>query len=63
MELLDVIYAHKRKNDVVQIRKNWFTSINVCDSCGSIVFKTFKSDINGRYNEADKHELEGDCYD
>ena len=38
----------QKKNDVLKIRKNWFSSINICDSCGYWLFRKFRKDIGGK---------------
>ena len=36
-----------RRADVVQVRKNWFTSINICDGCGQQVFLRYDKRARG----------------
>jgi len=37
------------KKDVVCIKKNWFTTINICDSCGRELFLRYRGDLKGEY--------------
>ncbi|RKY10481.1 MAG: hypothetical protein DRP56_00865 [Planctomycetota bacterium] len=36
-----------KKKDVVEVKKNWFSSIRICDSCCHYQFLTYKSDVGG----------------
>ena len=36
-----------KKKDVVQVKKSWFTSINICDGCGRIQFMSYRKDVGG----------------
>ena len=36
-----------KKMDVVNVKKNWFTSINICDSCGHYLFLSFRRGLGG----------------
>lgn len=38
----------EKKADVCQIRKNWFTSINICDGCGQQLFFRYKKGVGGK---------------
>jgi len=38
----------EKKKDVIKVEKSWFTSINICDSCGHQLFIRFKKDLSGK---------------
>ncbi|MCB2217975.1 MAG: hypothetical protein KQH59_18085 [Desulfobulbaceae bacterium] len=35
------------KRDCSEIKKNWFTTIRICDSCGSLIFRSFRREVQG----------------
>ena len=47
-----------RKKDVVQVEKSWFTSINICDSCGRELFRLYRKELKGVAGS--KPTIEGD---
>lgn len=36
-----------RRADVVQVKKNWFTSLNICDGCGQQLFLRYRKKVKG----------------
>ncbi len=36
-----------RRADVVQVRKNWFSSLNICDGCGQQLFLRYRKKVRG----------------
>lgn len=36
-----------KRADCVEVRKNWFTSVTICDSCGREVFRSYDGRTGG----------------
>lgn len=36
-----------KKTDCISLKKNWFTAVKICDSCGSHIFRAYRKGVSG----------------